>query len=512
MVTGNLAHKIQIQDIQIEKDYTFLPDKPKHTTVSLSEIINNKLRFEASAFSLDAKIAIDKVKNSKYGYVYLWSTNGFIENSFYGGRAKRNYVPKNTKGAVGFIGSAEMLEVNPKPIKFLTSLNMDIEPFKVKKNTILISRSGTIGNVSLVSETLSKLLISEHSIRIEVKEFAGYVYAFLKTEIGKTIVKSNTFGAVVDQIEPQHLEKVIIPNPPKEIKERIDELIISSYNLRDQSNEMIEKAEKILYEELQLPPIEELEVDYFVNSDEVRNFQTKLSDLEFRLDGSYHLPIVKAIENKILKASKEVRTFGDKSISKNIILPGRFKRVYVGKENGVPFFGGKQLLELNPSNIKYLSASHHSNRISEQLFLKENMIAVTCSGTIGKVNIIPKHWENWTLNQHVMRIVAKDKSLAGYIYCWLNSDYGYNLIVRNVYGSVVDEIDNRHMATVKIPILKNEKKQSEINDLVLGANELRYEAHRKEQEAIRIVNEDVINETGHRLDIAAEPREKYKKQ
>lgn len=492
MVTSNLAHNLPEQNKKGEKDYTFLPEKPKVTSVSLLDIVNNKYRFEASAFSLDAKIAIEIIKDAKCGYVYLWSKDGFIEQAFYGGRAKRNYVLKNTKGAVGFIGSAEMLEINPKPKNFLTSLNMDIEPFRVKKNTILISRSGTIGNVSFVSDTLSKLLVSEHAIRIITKEFAGFVYAYLKTEIGKTIVKSNTFGAVVDQIEPEHLEKVIIPKPTKEVQKKVHDLIIKSYNLRDKSNELMNKAEKILYEELKLPPIEELNPKYFDASKDIRNYQTKLSELSLRFDASYHLPIVKAIENIITKTSKEIKTFADNSICSNIILPGRFKRVYVNKGNGVPFFGGKQLLELNPSNIKYLSITHHEDRISEQLFLKENMIVVTCSGTIGKVNIIPKHWKNWTLNQHVMRIVAKDKNIAGYIYCWLNSDYGYNLITRNIYGSVVDEIDDRHMSKVKIPLLKNRNKQMEINDLVLKANGLRYKAHLKEQEAIDIVD-NVIN-------------------
>ena len=79
--------------------------------------------------------------------------------------------------------------------------------------------------------------------------------------------------------------------------------------------------------------------------------------------------------------------------------------------------------------------------------------------------------------------------------CFLNSDYGQVLVKREIYGSVVDMIDNNNVSQIKIPILKNEKKQTEINELVLQANELRYEAHLKEQEAIRIVNEDVINDT-----------------
>lgn len=203
---------------------------------------------------------------------------------------------------------------------------------------------------------------------------------------------------------------------------------------------------------------------------------------------------MKAILSAIKSTAKDILYIDDKRISANIILPGRFKRVYVDKGNGVPFLGGKQLNELNPSNIKYLSIDQHSQRINKQLFLKENMIAVTCSGTIGKVNIIPRHWENWTLNQHVMRIVPANNEMAGYIFCWLNSEYGYHLITRHIYGSVVDEIDDRHLSKVEIPLLKNQSKQQKINDLVLEANELRYQAHLKEQEAIQKM-EKIINTT-----------------
>ena len=119
------------------------------------------------------------------------------------------------------------------------------------------------------------------------------------------------------------------------------------------------------------------------------------------------------------------------------------------------------------------------------------MVAVTCSGTIGKVNIIPKHWENWALNQHVMRIVPATNDIAGYIYCWLNTEYAYRLIVRNTYGAVVDEIDDRHLSNVIIPLLKNESRQKEINDKVLQANELRYQAYLKEQDAVSLMEKVV---------------------
>ena len=83
-------------------------------------------------------------------------------------------------------------------------------------------------------------------------------------------------------------------------------------------------------------------------------------------------------------------------------------------------------------------------------------------------DIIPRHLGDRVLNQQEMRIV------------------------RDTYGAVVDEIDDRQLSQVEIPLLKNESKQKEINDKVLQANELRYQAYLKEQEAIAIMN-DVIN-------------------
>ena len=83
--------------------------------------------------------------------------------------------------------------------------------------------------------------------------------------------------------------------------------------------------------------------------------------------------------------------------------------------------------------------------------------------------------------------------MAGYVFAWLDSPYAKPLIVRNTYGAVVDEIDDNQLSTVAIPLLKNKDIQQKINDLVLGANELRYQAYLKEQEAINIMNEIINN-------------------
>ncbi len=72
------------------------------------------------------------------------------------------------------------------------------------------------------------------------------------------------------------------------------------------------------------------------------------------------------------------------------------------------------------------------------------------------------------------------------------SDYGYQLIVHRTYGSVVDEIDDNHVREIPIPLLKDPVTQQQINHLALGANEKRYEAYKLEQQALRIMDEEVI--------------------
>jgi len=473
-----------------------LPEEElRWTTVSLREVMERNLRLEASVFDIEGKHAREVLKRCKWPCIPLCGSSGISSEAFYPGRFKRVYCEAGAPDVIGFLGSSEMLDVRPRPVKFLSPAQNDIDRLRVEKGWILLSRSGTIGNVSLVGSTLSSLLISEHAIRIIVEQYPGYVYAFLKTSTGQAIIKASIYGAVVDQIEPAHLENVPVPNPPPILKERIHDLVMKSYELRDESNQLLAQAERLLYDVLKLPPIEKLKPHYFDRSVDLRNYTVKLSQLGGRLDASYHVPIVDAILRELEKNAAEVTTIGDPRISKRIILPGRFARIYVQEGQGVPFFGGKQIFELDPSNKKYLSLVHHKKRIKEQLALQENMILVTCSGTIGKVNIVPKHWEGWTANQHIIRVVPASEDIAGYLYVFLASDYGYELITKFTYGAVVDEIDDKHVSQVAVPLLKDVTVQSEINRLALEANEKRYEAYRAEQEAVRITNEEVIHAT-----------------
>ncbi len=488
MVISNLAYKFQ--EVEEEIDYTYLPDKLKHTSVSLLEVFNNKLRLEANAFNLEAKVAKELIKKNKYGVVNLWSEKGLVETAYHKPRFKRIYVDHKE---IPFYQPSSIEDVYPKPSKYISAkTDTDLVSLKIKKGMLLMTVSGTIGKVAIAGKKLDNQVFSHDMLRLigKGKYDTSYIYTYFLTSTGQQILQSNNYGAVIKHIEPEHLQNIIIPNAPELLKKEIHDLVVKSFDLRDQSNELIDKAEAILYQELQLKPIEELKTEYFDNKADFRNYTAKLSNLRFRLDGSYHIPLVQIVEQEIKKHAKEISTVGQ--LSKDIILAGVFKRTYVDKENGVPFLGGRDITQLNPKVEKFLSKSVHAVRIKKELEVFENTVLISDRGTIGKVQIVPKHWNGWAVSQNIIKVIANSDDLAGYLFCFLSSDYGQVLIKREIYGSVVDMIDDKNVDGIHIPLLKNESKQKEINDLVLKANNLRHKAHLKEQEALKKM-EAIIN-------------------
>ncbi len=487
-MVDNLARKLD----NVTEDEIEVNEVPvKWCSVSLAEMVERGKRLEASVFDVEARQAWDLINNNKYPITTLGGSSG-LTSSYTCGRFRRVWV---NESKFPIYQPSSIVDLKPTPDGYISKkTRVDIDSLRVHKGQILLTCSGTIGKAALVSETLDNAIFSHDLLRIDCRNpiDVGYVYTYLKSKIGSQILITNKYGAVITHIESEHLDTVPIPNAPDAIKSKINDLIIQSYALRDESNALIDQAQALLVKELNLPPISEIKVDTLDKSKSVQTFNVKLSEMAGRADASYHVPIVDAIVDILKKNAAEVTTVGDERISSDVVLPGRFKRVYVDEGYGTVLFGGKQMYELDPSNKKFLSKSKHDERIINELEIQENTTLISRSGTIGKVCLVPKHWQNWVASEHIIRVVPANNDVAGYISTFLSSDYGYELIKRFTYGSVVDEIDDNHVRQIQIPILKNQDIQKQINDLALQANEKRYQAYLLEQEALKVLDEEVI--------------------
>lgn len=466
-----------------QPDYTPIspPDEVEKlsTTIKLSEVLNAGTRLEASAFSIEAHNAVTALKNSGLQLVPLYGKEGLCQEAHNAFRFKRIYVTLD-KG-VPFLSSSDIISLRPKINHHLSLKNtIKLDQLLIKKWDVLISCYGTIGNIGLASEHFVGKALSQHVIRIRASDAdtSGFVTAFLRSRYGRPQLTQSTYGSVVGHIEPKHLERIVIPNLPPIRRIAIGRLMCKAGELRDKANQLLDQADRILHERLKLPYLEDI-----APSGKASVITTiKASELMGRFEGSFHNPIARSAEKQLQQLPIEITTVGDLQITKEIRPITKFrKRTYVEK-GGIPLLSSKQVFQIDPIDVKRLAKGAHTKDLPE-IKLEENMILVTRSGTIGRVQIVPAYMAQWTASEHATRFLAADNLNSGYLYAWLASDYGYCLITRNSYSSVILEVDKEMFSSIPIP-LPEASVQDEIGYLVLRANQLRDEAWRSEQQAI----------------------------
>jgi len=477
-----------------QPDYTPIkpPDESEKlsTTIRLSEVLDSGLRLEASAFSIEARKAVTALENSGLQLIPLYGEGGLCQEAHNAFRFKRIYV--DAEHGIPFLSSSEIISLRPKTDRYLSrKYTRNLDTLFIQKWDVLISRSGTVGNIALANDAFADKAVSEDVIRLSANDpdTAGYITAFLRSRYGRPQITGATYGSVISHIEPKHLARILIPNLPPIRRIAIGRLMCKAGELRDEANRLLDEADRLLHERLNLPYLKNITPSG--NLPFVTTVQA--SQLMGRFEGSFHNPVAIAAEKKLESLSVELTTVGDARVTKEVRAITKFrKRTYVEK-GGIPLLSSKQLFQIDPINVKRLAKGAHTKDLPE-IQLEENMIAVTCSGTIGRVQIIPAYMAKWAANQHANRLLASDDMNPGYLYAWLASDYGYCLITRYAYGSVILELDRFMLADVLIP-LPEQSIRDEIGNLVLKANQLRDEAWRNEQDAITRLESWISNKS-----------------
>ena len=342
----------------------------------------------------------------------------------------------------------------------------NVDRWKVKSGYLLISQSGTIGRITIATKYLERFIISPNPIRVIINEsLRGYIYAFLSSWIGQALIKSPQYGITVKHILPHQLYDIPIPRIP-DLEEEINQKILQAHKLREEAQELLLKAEEMIYSELGLPKIDEDDVEYFGGEigKLVKAFEVKASELEYRLDASYHLPIIKQIEKHLSEIDWEVQPLNDKL--KSIFIPPRFKRPFVKSQNdGIRYIRPSDLPMIKYFEPKYLAKTFKNCDLYR---LNEGDILVVTDGTIGQVSIVTSFISGWYGSNNFARVVPTDDLNRGYLLVYLLSSYGQYQLKREIFGGVIDHLTENHIRQIKIPIPNNEI-QDKIGSLVIEA-------------------------------------------
>lgn len=126
--------------------------------------------------------------------------------------------------------------------KMYQELKKDYEP---KVGEILLTKDATPGIAYAVKENVEGI-IAGGILRLKMKEDidAEYITLCLNSIVGKMQAERDSGGSVIAHWKPDQIKSILIPILPKEIQQKIAELVKKSHEARKKAKELLEEAKR----------------------------------------------------------------------------------------------------------------------------------------------------------------------------------------------------------------------------------------------------------------------------
>jgi len=183
---------------------------------------------------------------------------GDLANVFNGPRFKRPYAELGiTSGPTirkYFTGTA-LTQLNSENVKYLDDskaspqVKKQLDALTIYKGYILVSDSGTLGRVTYALSQHDGHVATNNLIRIVTEDIPlrGYLYQFLQSELGQSLMLKNAYGTNQEHLEPDVIAEIPIPIPKdRSLIEKIGNTVIKSIDELECSIEAGNDAKSIL--------------------------------------------------------------------------------------------------------------------------------------------------------------------------------------------------------------------------------------------------------------------------
>ena len=124
----------------------------------------------------------------------------------------------------------------------------------LRENMTLITRSGTIGKVTIVPRHIGRvgLLMSMlYVLYQQTDEIAGYLCAWFSSDYAYPLIDRYTYGAVVDEINAEQVSEVTVPLLRDEDTQRvINSKVLEANRKRTEAYELEQEALRVLDEKV----------------------------------------------------------------------------------------------------------------------------------------------------------------------------------------------------------------------------------------------------------------------
>lgn len=455
-----------------------------------SEIITDK-KFKPSFYLNDGKRLLASL-NRNHGIIGVLSD--IITIVFRPGIFKRVFV-KNEMFGKPYFTASDMMKSSPLDYaKYLScKLTENIDYMSVKKDYILISCAGTIGNIRLIDKKLHSAVASQDIIRVIPQlNNAGFVYTYLNTSFIQNYIQSKIYGTVVNRIEPIVIERLPLVSISQSTINEVENLIQESARFREEAADMLSEAERLLKTSANLRDLTPEDYDYFGPRGagrEVSCFVRKRRDITTTTFNAFNLSErirkTKAAMNCTTRPLREVLVGGDTFSSCSV------PSIEVKPEHGIMFINQKDIFD-NIIKGKWVS----KRNVSLDKLVEYGEVIVACDGTLGENELFCRalfaneDLQGALISTHFIRMKTNNVVPPGYLFTWLNCDYGFRFIRNCQAGTKLCHPIPIMFLDIPVPIISSDD-MNRIDKLVKEAHTKRYEANENERKAIRMVEEEI---------------------
>ena len=196
---------------------------------------DDELRFDASHYNPSLLHALDLLDEMKA--VRL----GEVADVFMPTRFKRVYV--EPEQGLPFLQGSHVVHFQAADLKHLSRKHRRIDELTVKAGWLLVTRSGTVGRVTMCPDEWDGWAASEHIFRVVPRQVqGGYLYAFLASPLGQIQLDAYIHGAVVDELTEGHVGNVLVPLPDARTISRIDSIMRRGVDMKSQASASVKKV------------------------------------------------------------------------------------------------------------------------------------------------------------------------------------------------------------------------------------------------------------------------------
>jgi type I restriction enzyme S subunit len=212
----------------------------KIMVVSAGDLGKYQNRLDAS-YNIGIKDIKHVSLNPKLKFIKIES---IYEKCYIPNRGKRNYTEKG----IPYLSTTDISTINPsKPEKFISAKTSESQDVLVKKDWILIARSGQeiLGSVTIVGDAIADYAVNEHAIRLVIskeKIHPNYIFGFLSSPFGRKCLRTGIFGSAILTINEEYVCSLEIPILEIDKFERVINLIEEFRKNYDQAIELENQA------------------------------------------------------------------------------------------------------------------------------------------------------------------------------------------------------------------------------------------------------------------------------